>query len=647
MSRIVDPPRHVLESLKQPLTPGERRVFDLLDRELDEAWEIYLQPHLNGLRPDFVILNPNAGIVVIEVKDWNLNAMDYFVKSRDNGHHELCARRDGQEFAIPNPFATIRKYKREIFNIYCPRLPERAGFGAVTPVVIFPFAPRDRVLELQTPFLKDKELQSRDHWFPVAGMEDLTTENLQRWMPLLNPEKRPVMRRDHADDLRKWLVEPDFAKTQREPLVMDSHQRTLAETRTRSGYRRIRGPAGSGKSVVLAARAARLASEGKAVLVVSFNVTLWHYLRDLIVRGLQDLVRSGRSVPDPMRHVTFTHFHEWCKDVCQDQRIEHQGFLDQHAAIMAPIAAIQGTPGLDAREKKRRISAISGPILNDQVPRLAREAAKAVSRFKQSDAVLVDEGQDFLPHWWAALREICRPGGEMMLVADVTQDVYGTAKNWTEDAMSGAGFEGVWSQLRVGYRVPSDALRLASDFATQFLPAATRDLAEPDQGSLELDRSSIRWIQCSEQEAIAKCTYAVHQMKFNTKDNRTSNTDIVFLCDTIDHGRKVISELETYTGYKHNIAHTYDHDKAIEGRLKMAFWMGQPRIKATTFHSFKGWETRLLVVYIASSRGSETRAGIYAALTRLKRHPDGSYIIVVCSDPELAEFGEQSSDMVN
>lgn len=647
MSRIVDPPRNVLDSLRQPLTAGERRVFDLLDRELDEAWEIYLQPHLNGLRPDFVVLNPNVGIVVVEVKDWNLDAMDYFVKSRDNGHHELCARKDGQWFPIPNPFTTIRKYKREIFNIYCPRLPERAGFGAVSPIVIFPFAPRDRVLELQTPFLKEKELQSRDHWFPVAGMEDLTAEGLQRWMPLLNPEKRSVMRPDHADDLRKWLVEPDFAKTQREPLVMDSHQRTLAETRTRSGYRRIKGPAGSGKSVVLAARAARLASEGKAVLVVSFNVTLWHYLRDLIVRGLQDLVTSGRSVPDPMTYVTFTHFHEWCKDVCQDQRIEHQGFLDRYAAIMEPIAAIQSAPGLDVREKKRRISAISGPILNDQVPRLAREAAKAVSRFEQADAVLVDEGQDFLPHWWAALRDICRPDGEMVLVADVTQDIYGTARNWTEEAMSGAGFKGDWAELKLGYRVPSDALRLASDFATRYLPPETRNLAEPDQSSLELDRSSVRWIQCSEQEAIAKCTYAVHQMKFNVKDNGTSNTDIVFLCDTIDHGRMVVDELETYTGYRHNIAHTYNHDKAIEGRLKMAFWMGQPRIKATTFHSFKGWETRLLVVYIASAHGSETRAGIYAALTRLKRHPAGSHIIVVCSDPELAEFGERYSEMAN
>ncbi|MGE7205455.1 NERD domain-containing protein [Sphingomonas sp. NPDC019816] len=647
MSRIVEPPRNELDSLRQPLTAGERLVFDQLDRELDEAWEIYLQPHLNGTRPDFVLLNPTVGIVVIEVKDWNFDAMHYFVKTRDNGHAELYARKGDEEFAIPNPFSRIKEYKEAIFNIYCPRLPEKAGFGTITPLVIFPFAPRDQILELQKRFLNDKEQENRETWLPVAGKEDMMAGGLKRRIPLLKREGQTVMRPYHAADMRKWLVEPDFAKTQREPLVMDSNQRTMTNTRTPSGYRRIKGPAGSGKSVVLAGRAARLASEGKSVLIVSFNITLWHYLHDMIVRGLRDLVVNGRSVSKPMSGVTFTHFHGWSKQVCQHRRIEHLGFLDRYSKIMKPIAEIQNNPSLDPKEKKRRISAISGPILNDQVPRLAGEAARALSQFEQFDAVLVDEGQDLLPQWWDALRKICRTDGEMVLVADVTQDVYGTAGNWTEEVMSGAGFKGPWAQLKVGYRVPSAALGLARDFATRYLPAESRDLPERDQASLELDESSVRWIQCSEQEAVAKCTYAVHQMKYNVKDNSTSNSDIVFLCDSIDHGQKVVDQLETYTGYKHNIAHTYEHDKAKEGRLKMAFWMGQPRIKATTFHSFKGWETRLLVVYIASIREYKNCTAIYAALTRLKRHPAGSHIIVVCSEPRLAEFGRRYNEMVS
>jgi hypothetical protein len=35
--------------------------------------------------------------------------------------------------------------------------------------------------------------------------------------------------------------------------------------------------------------------------------------------------------------------------------------------------------------------------------------------------------------------------GEMVLVADKTQDVYGTAGVWTDEAMSNSGFRGQWA----------------------------------------------------------------------------------------------------------------------------------------------------------------------------------------------------------
>jgi hypothetical protein len=51
-----------------------------------------------------------------------------------------------------------------------------------------------------------------------------------------------------ANDLRGWLVEPDFAINQREPLKLDSNQQSLVTVWPASGYKRIKGPAGSGKS---------------------------------------------------------------------------------------------------------------------------------------------------------------------------------------------------------------------------------------------------------------------------------------------------------------------------------------------------------------------------------------------------------------
>ncbi|MGF6920630.1 hypothetical protein [Paraburkholderia sp. 40] len=65
------------------------------------------------------------------------------------------------------------------------------------------------------------------------------------------------------------------------------------------------------------------------------------------------------------------------------------------------------------------------------------------------------------------------------------------------------------------------------------------------------------------------------------------------------------------------------------------------RIKATTLHSFKGWEGRLLVVYIAQATDAKNFALIYAGPTRLKRSTGGSWLTVVCSAPDLEEFGRK------
>lgn len=82
------------------------------------------------------------------------------------------------------------------------------------------------------------------------------------------------------------------------------------------------------------------------------------------------------------------------------------------------------------------------------------------------DAVLVDEGQDFSLKWWNMLRQhVCRPDGELLLVADPTQDLY-EKRAWTdEDRMLGAGFSGPWTELRGSYRMPRDLTPVVAEFA--------------------------------------------------------------------------------------------------------------------------------------------------------------------------------------
>jgi hypothetical protein len=86
MARVIDPPREQFGKLLTPLTDGERRVIDLFDATLQPEWEMYVQPHLNGLRPDIVLLHPSVGVAVFEVKDWDLGAMQFYAEAVAAGH---------------------------------------------------------------------------------------------------------------------------------------------------------------------------------------------------------------------------------------------------------------------------------------------------------------------------------------------------------------------------------------------------------------------------------------------------------------------------------------------------------------------------------------------------------------------------------
>ena len=359
--RVISPSSDELAGLRQPLTPGERKVLELFDAELDPSWEIYIQPHLNGLRPDFVLLNPNVGVAVFEVKDWDLDAMHYYVT--DARPPELRGRRDGKSFTLQgqNPVTKVNYYRDTIYKLYCPRLKQNAGFAAITAGVIFPFADSRRVRELFSPFITRTESDHLARYQPITGSTELAEGQIDKIFPESTRQSSAVMREEFAADLRGWLVEPDFSATQRQPLEMDANQRQLAADRTSSGFRRIKGPAGSGKSLVLAARAAKLADEGKSVLVATFNITLWHYLRDLVVRALAD--------PRSYRNIVFVNFHNWCKQVCMDV-----GWGDRYDDLWKSDGAAS--------------------VLDSELPRLVAAASDARDA-PRYDAILVDEGQDY------------------------------------------------------------------------------------------------------------------------------------------------------------------------------------------------------------------------------------------------------------
>ncbi len=585
-------------------------MFELFNAHLPIEWEIYIQPHLNGLRPDFVLLHPRVGVAVFEVKDWDLQAMTYEVKERTGKAPVLLAEKDGKRFSLQkeNPIEKVYRYKQEIHELYCPRIDGKAGFAAITAGVIFPFAADRLVKNLFAKSLHYREMDQWQQYNPVTGADSVQSGNVHSVFPECIRKYSKFMSDDLAKDLRNWLVEPDFAATQRQPLELDRTQLSFVQTRTKSGYRRIKGPAGSGKSLILAARAAELLGEGKEVLVVTFNITLLHYLMDISVRWPQS---SGKTRKD----ITWLNFHFWCKRVCQENDCD-----EEYKNLWVD---------------NKNVNRVLSFELPDLVASILDDPHCTTNKY---DAVLVDEGQDFMPGWWNVLRKVCKNDGEMLLVADATQDIYGTANSWTDEAMNGAGFPGGrWAELKISYRLPTLALEYCRKFAEQFLPKETVDLPVSEQAELNLYPCTLKWVHTRMELVAQVCREELFALAVDAEPDLVSIPDITFLSDTNKRGIGVVSELGA-KGVKS--CHTFSEDTRESRRKKMGFYMGDARIKATTLHSFKGWESRAIVIFIGESIEKKSLALIYTGLTRLKRHTDGSYLTIVSCAEELISYGK-------
>lgn len=591
--RVISPKLEDLDTLRPPLEPGERTVLDFFNRNLDPAWEIYLQPHLNGLRPDFVLLNPKIGVAVFEVKDWDLDAQTYS-PGQQLGRLRVRDPETGNSFQKRSPLDQVRRYRDEIRTIYCPGLGHRLNLPLVTSGVIFTKATTKQAHALCDPELEKTGTKGHRYW-PVTGADALRSNDIDQVFPESTRKSSFLMKDELASDLRRWLVEPDHSREQRTPPKLDRQQTTFASSRTRSGFRRIRGPAGSGKTLVLAARAAQLAEEGRSVLVISYNITLLNYLQDMFVR-------FGR--PRNSEHLTWLHFHGWCK-----RTMLTAGCSEEHDLIWKERD--DSDHKLDVRLPDETQAALAHGPFRREVPTY--------------DAILVDEGQDILPSWWDALRCVLNPGGEMVLVADRAQDVYGRNSNWTDQAMDGAGFSGPWSELNRSYRTPSHLRELLGLFERKFNLDGTDVLSSPPQTELQL--CELHWRQVGESELVSTLAASFREI-----DN-PAISDITFIVDNKDLGLELVSYLEAEK--MGNVTHTFHPEKERERALKQAFFKGSGRVKVTTIQSFKGWECPALIVGIKLS----DPAVVYTAISRLKQVSDGSHLHVVCADGRYAGYG--------
>lgn len=402
--------------------------------------------------------------------------------------------------------------------------------------------------------------------------------------------------------VRRQIVPAGVVHDAVAPVQLSGNARMVVANPRGTKVRGVTGPAGSGKTFALTARAARLAAEGKTVLVLCFNSTLANRLRQLVVE------RCAEYGANPTL-ITCTSFHTFCARVVDD-------------AARAGIVADEPTRGT----WPVKIVAKTNDVLQQGFD----------CRF---DAVMVDEGQDFTVVWWNLLRErVVSPDGELLLATDPSVDLYGK-QTWAEPGvLSAAGFVEPWITMASSYRMAPELTEATNQFARTFIDDEGAVPEVPADQEAVVGRVSPGVRSWRNLERVADLGVAIgHEViRLLAEHPDLSPRDVVYLCEYHHDGLAAASLIEA-AGYP--VHHVYSRDPDERHQRKARFWPDANAVKGCTVHSFKGWESPAVVLGIGMEERSRRLA--YGSMTRVSstQGTSASYLVVLNADPRMAEFG--------
>lgn len=445
-----------LSTCTSRMTSGERRLAERLERKLEDDYMLWYDVPVGPKQshPDFVVIHPRRGVLILEVKDWKLATIQRATRQM----WEIIP--NGEVKVVINPLAQARHCAIQVVNAlerdpplvhadgpHQGKLAFPWGHGVVLSNITrkqFTDAGLGEAIEPHYVICSDEMTESVDAeafqqrlWdmFPHAFKSALTLPQLDRVRWIMFPEVRVQTQGALFDDSDASADLPDVMR------VMDLQQEQLARS-LGEGHRVIHGVAGSGKTMILGYRAEYLAKastdHSKPILILCYNEPLAVKLAAVMeAKGLADRV-----------HVR--NFHKWCRQqlVAFGQTLPRQGPTMFDEMVDFVIRAVQ----------------------RKQIPS------------GQYMAVMIDEGHDFAPEWLTLVTQMVDPStNSLLLLYDDAQAIY--KKKRLKFTLKSVGIEATRGRstiLRVNYRNTRQILQVASLFAGELLRASNDDLDNDD-----------------------------------------------------------------------------------------------------------------------------------------------------------------------
>lgn len=589
-----------LNQTRRNVTPGERRFGRRLEALLEDDYLCWFDVPIGPARhyPDFLILHPSRGLLLLEVKDWRLDNVRWIDKIAAG----LCI--DGAVKTVANPLEQARSYTNLVVNRLSEDPQLREAEGPYQGKLCFPYgygvvltnitrrqldgalseAEQDLVLPARLVICKDEMTESVDAlafqerlWgmFQYDFRRRLTLPQIERIRWHLFPEIRIG---DRQTTLFSDFEEKGGGQAAPETIpdlvrVLDLEQETLARN-LGSGHRVIHGVAGSGKTLILGYRCVHLAEMlRKPILVLCFNISLAARLRSFIAgRGLED-------------RVNVHHFHEWCGEQLRTYHME--------------------LPDTGGQFWDRQVEAVIQGVDAGRIPRA------------QYGAIMIDEGHDFEPEWLKLVTQMVDPVTDsLLLLYDDAQSIYRKSRG-LDFSLSSVGIKaaGRTSILRLNYRNTREILQFAYDFASKFIGPQSADddhipMIQPETGGASGPAPAYRHFPSLGEEIdyATRCIKAWHE-------RGDFLGEIAVIYTHTDHGRRVAHALK-FLGVPHLLMANQAGKRAYDPRT--------PQVNILSVQSSKGLEFRSVIflglgqIESAESEAAQNMKLLYVGMTRAK-----------------------------
>lgn len=644
---IIYPPYERIKSLKVPPTEGELKLVDFLLNNLNDEYEIFFQPFLNGDCPDIILMRKGGGVLIIEVKDWNLESyhLDFKKQWFISSNNRL----------IKSPIKQVLKYKENIYDLHIEnllelKLKDYRYWYVVNCAVFFSNATSNELMNLLlTPFELRKEFVARkknnDPKFNDTKANIDIESSKDKYLTFLHTNieiiGQDTLSSAYFDDIlnRKWISRKsmyftdDLYNSFKRYLQPSFHslddgkdfhfkKKQLDFSESKSGVYKIRGIAGSGKTLVLAKRAVNAHKRtGGDVLILAYNIAIKNYIHDKI-SNVRDEFHWG--------HFHINTYHEFI-----NSNLNNLGIAFDFPENFDTWNSAQ-------KEAFFKINYYNNFTLFEE----------HTDRLPKYDAILIDEVQDYETMWLRIIKKyFLIENGEFVVFGDSKQDIYnrvGLIDKKKELVIPNS--PGGWGVLNESFRLPPSITSFALSFQNKYLSEKHNiDQFENITPPELYDKIHYKYFSNINYNEVADFI-----ITFSKKLNIHPN-DICVLSLSIDTIREIdyyfrdkskeksfiMAETEEYyRKYRNLFGETKkfrDELDKIRKNKKFSFWMNSGMVKFSTVHSFKGWEIKTLFLILKKDENEfETNRSelIYTGLTRCM----SNLVIINIGDDQLHNF---------